>query len=294
MNNLNQNLLNKVTYLDVVEGVKQLQNEVSDVIICDPPYNIGKDFIQTKDKLPISDYVGWAEQWLDECLRTLKPDGTMYIYGFSEILAHLSVLVESKNYSVRWLIWHYTNKNTPHSSFWQRSHESILCVYKNKPIFNIDDVREPYSEAFLKNSAGKIRKQTPGRFSKGDKETVYNAHALGALPRDVIKVAALAGGQGAKERWALCKTCNEIVKPNDKKNHKEHELIQHPTQKPEELTTKLIKAAKHKNQSNSLILIPFAGSGAECVVSKKLKYTFIAFDNSIDYVNLANAWLNTI
>ena len=44
-------------------------------------------------------------------------------------------------------------------------------------------------KGFLKNAAGKVRKATKGRFSKGDKETVYKAHKNGALPRDVIKIS---------------------------------------------------------------------------------------------------------
>jgi len=47
------------------------------------------------------------------------------------------------------------------------------------------------------------------RFSKpGAEETTYTAHERGALPRDVLKVPALAGGAGRKER------------------------VNHPTQKP--------------------------------------------------------------
>lgn len=79
----------------------------------------------------------------------------MYIYGFSETLA----LIYSKIYekiNIRWLVWHYTNKVVPRLNFWQRTHESILCCYKTKNyIFNKDDIREPYTENFLKNSAGK-------------------------------------------------------------------------------------------------------------------------------------------
>jgi site-specific DNA-methyltransferase (adenine-specific) len=52
----------------------------------------------------------------------------------------------------------------------------------------------------LNGAAGKIRKGTLGRFSNGNKETIYKAHEGGALPRDVIKTPALAGGAGMNER----------------------------------------------------------------------------------------------
>ena len=188
-----QNIKNQ----DCIEGLKKIKKDSVDVIICDPPYNIGKDFGNNSDKQKMDVYLKWCDEWIKECVRVLKPSGTMYIYGFSEILAFIRVRI---NINVRWIIWHYLNKTVPRLNFWQRTHESILCCYKDKPIFNRDDVREPYTKGFLKNAAGKVRKATKGRYSKGDKETVYKAHANGALPRDVIKISALAGGAGKKER----------------------------------------------------------------------------------------------
>jgi len=189
--------MNRIYNEDCVLGMKKIQSESVDIIICDPPYNIGKNFGNNSDKQQMDDYLLWCDQWIAECLRILKPNGTLYIYGFSEILAFIRTRLSC---NVRWLVWHYTNKVTPSLNFWQRTHESILCCYKDKPIFNRDDVREPYTESFLKNAAGKVRKSTKGRFSNGENETIYNAHEGGALPRDVIKVPALAGGAGKKER----------------------------------------------------------------------------------------------
>jgi DNA modification methylase len=37
----------------------------------------------------MSDYLVWCDEWIKECLRILKPNGTLYIYGFSEILAFI-------------------------------------------------------------------------------------------------------------------------------------------------------------------------------------------------------------
>jgi site-specific DNA-methyltransferase (adenine-specific) len=65
----------------------------------------------------------------------------------------------------------------PSLNFWQRRHEAIITCWKSdKSLFNRDDVREPYTETFLKNSAGKIRTGTFCRFSRKGKETIYNAH----------------------------------------------------------------------------------------------------------------------
>ena len=254
---------------DCIVGMKKLPDNSVDLIICDPPYNIGKDFGNNSDKQPMEDYLNWCDQWIEQCFRILKSKGTLFIYGFSEILAYIRVRIDlSKN--VRWLVWHYTNKNTPTARFWCRSHESILCCSKDKsPIFNRDDVREPYTEGYVKNAAGKTRKATKGRFSNGEKETIYKAHENGALPRDVIKISALAGGAGKKER------------------------VDHPTQKPLELCEKLIKSCINKGEGNVLV-VPFAGSGSECLAAKKLGVNYIGYEINPDYVALCNQRLDEI
>jgi len=255
--------INKIHHNDCIDGMKKIENETADIILCDPPYNIGKDFGNNSDKQNMDEYLLWCDKWIQECLRILKPNGTLYIFGFSENLAFIRTKIACH---VRWLIWHYTNKTTPSLNFWQRSHESILCCSKTaKPTFNRDDVREPYTETFIKNASGKVRKATKGRFSKGDTETIYNAHEMGALPRDVIKVPALAGGAGKKER------------------------VDHPTQKPLQLCDTLIKAAMNKDkQSPSLLIVPFAGSGSECVAAKNNNVNYIGFEINNDYITIAN------
>jgi site-specific DNA-methyltransferase (adenine-specific) len=134
-----------MTEIIIAKRVQQIIN--GDCIICDPPYNIGKDFGNDSDKQKMDEYLRWCDEWITECIRILKPKGTLYIYVFSEILAFIRVRI---NINVRWIIWHYTNKVTPSLNFWQRTHESILCCSKEKPHFNRDDVREPYTETFLK------------------------------------------------------------------------------------------------------------------------------------------------
>jgi site-specific DNA-methyltransferase (adenine-specific) len=164
---------------DVLSVTPTLDSGSAQIVIADPPYNIGKDFGNKSDKQPMGDYLKWCDEWIKECLRILRPDGTMFIYGFSEILALiLSRVPEEVNR--RWVVWHYTNKTTPTLNFWQRSHESIIVLWKDSKVFHRDDVREPYTDGFIKGAAGKTRKGTKGRFSKeGAPDTTYAAHPKG-------------------------------------------------------------------------------------------------------------------
>jgi len=288
---MNTNMKNTIVMMDCVAGMKEIPDNSIHTIVADPPYNIGKDFGNDSDKQDMDKYLEWSQEWINEGYRTLVDGGSMFVYGFSEILAHIFVNVP---YNKKWLVWHYTNKTVPSLKDWQRSHESIIHIWKgDKKNFNLDDVREPYTEQFLKNAAGKVRKSTVGRFSNGEKETVYTANPNGALPKDVFKVPALAGGSGASERWFFCNNCGEAYPPNLKKSHSDHDIYTHPTQKPYELTKKLFLSSIPKDVTPN-VMVPFAGSGSELVVAKQLGWNFIGFELNPDYVRLGNSWLSKI
>lgn len=258
-----------------------------DVVIADPPYNIGKDFGNNSDKQTLQQYFEWVSEWLDLCFNSLSSGGIIYVYGFPEILAHIAIRYPIDKQ--RWLVWHYTNKTVPRLKFWQRSHESILCLWKGaRPRLYIDCIREEYTDGF-KKCIGKTRKETFCRYSQKGQKSIYNGHKNGAMPRDVLKVPALAGGAGGKERWFLCKTCgNKLCKPHELEEHRGHEILKHPTQKPMELSRRLLQSAINGKGA----LIPFAGSGSECVVAKRLGCRFFATEINKEYVDLGRKWLS--
>lgn len=281
-----------IYHIDVVEGLKKVKSNSVDCIILDPPYNIGKNYGNNKTKLEMSEYVSWAQQWLTECERILKPNGTMYVYGFSEVLAHLSVNI---NLNQRWLVWHYTNKTVPSLNFWQRTHESILCCWKEDKTFFRDQVRVPYTDRFIKGYKNKNRKRpnTKGRFtSKKDKEvqTFYTVNDKGALPRDVICSPSLAGGAGSKERFFYSPSMSKLITSRQKKELVKDgvdisDLISHPTQKPVKVTETLLDACIEEGQI-ATVLIPFAGTGSECYVCEQRGYEWAAFEINEDYVQM--------
>ena len=43
-----------------------------DIVICDPPYNIGKDFGNDSDKQKMDTYLNWCDEWIAECIRILN------------------------------------------------------------------------------------------------------------------------------------------------------------------------------------------------------------------------------
>ncbi len=279
---------------DVLKILKnQLLTMKFDVVIADPPYNIGKDFGNNADNLPIADYVAWCGKWLEQCFRLLNDNGLVYVYGFHEVLARIAAAYPVDEQ--RWLAWYYTNKAVPSSKFWQRSHEAILCLWQpgtKRPTLEIDQIREPYTDHFLK-CAGKVRNSTNGRYSRGNKKTIYNNNG-GALPRDVIAVPALAGGAGRAERWFYCRDCGgEVRPPSELPDHDGHEVLKHPTQKPMALTQRLIQSRiqSRTDGKSGRVLIPFAGSGSECVVAKTLGVPYLGVEINPEYASFGRSWV---
>ena len=251
--------LNDIILGDCQELIKEMPKGLKfDLIIADPPYNVGKDFGNNKDQRDLTDYVSWSVSWIKLCLSRLKAGGLLYVYGFSEILSYIAVQFPLENQ--KWMVWHYTNKTIPSLKFWQRSHETIICFWKGKrPDLEIDQIREPYTLAY-KKCIGKKRKATPSRF--GSRETIYKGHKNGALPRDVLKISALAGGKGLIERSPL----------------------KHPTQKPLELLNRLLQAS---TKEGDLILDPFTGSSSTGIAARRLNRPFIGIDNNSQFLDLS-------
>lgn len=68
--------------------LKQMKEKSVNLIFADAPYNIGKNFGNNSDRWEnVGAYIDWCRQWIDECMRILKDDGTMYFMtalGFSQ------------------------------------------------------------------------------------------------------------------------------------------------------------------------------------------------------------------
>lgn len=240
---------------DAIAWLRSLASESVDVVFADPPYNIKKaewDSFESQ-----AAYVDWSLQWIQEAARVLKPTGSLFICGFSEIIADIKLPASRYFAGCRWLIWHYKNKANLGSD-WGRSHESILHFRKSKNFtFNIDDIRIPYGKHTLKYPDHPQAETS--QYGRGKKRaSVWQPNARGAKPRDVLEIPT---------------TCNGM-----------HEKTPHPTQKPEELLRKLILAASNEGD---LIIDPFLGSGTTAVVAEQLRRTWKGCDISLEYCRWA-------
>lgn len=239
---------------DSIEWLKSIKKETIDLIFADPPYNIKKadwDKFESQEK-----YIDWSMQWIKNAARILKKTGTLYICGFSEILADLKHPSMKYFKNCKWFIWHYKNKANLGKDR-GRSHESILHLRKSgKFTMNIDDVRIPYGKHTLKYPSHPQAKTSQYGNGKERKDT-WKPHPLGAKPKDVLEIPTTCNGMGEK--------------------------TPHPTQKPEELLRNLILASSNEND---LVLDPFSGSGTTLVAAEQLGRKWLGCDMSCQY----NKW----
>jgi site-specific DNA-methyltransferase (adenine-specific) len=71
--------INKIHNVDVLEGLRSLEENSIDLIITSPPYNLSIGYTDNSDRLDYDDYLAWATAWLGGCRRVLKPDGRICI-----------------------------------------------------------------------------------------------------------------------------------------------------------------------------------------------------------------------
>ena len=58
-----------------------------DLVVADPPYNLGKSSWDKFDSP--EDYLAWTRRWVEAARLALKPTGSLYLMGFSEVLAQI-------------------------------------------------------------------------------------------------------------------------------------------------------------------------------------------------------------
>lgn len=240
---------------DAIAWLKSLPDASADLVFADPPYNIGRAEWDTFESQQA--YIEWSVQWIEQAARVLKPTGTLYVCGFSEILADLRLPASRFFQGCRWIVWHYKNKANLGND-WGRAHESILHFRKSRKFtFNTDDVRIPYGNHTLKYP--EHPQAETSQYSKGNgKGRLWQPHPKGAKPKDVIEIPT---------------TCNGM-----------HEKTPHPTQKPEELLRQIVLAS---SDPGDLVIDPFLGSGTTAVVAEQLKRQWKGCDISPEYCRWA-------
>ena len=127
----------KIICGDCLEVMKQIPDNSVDLVLTDPPYNIGKDF--ENDNLPAKEYLEWCDKWIREIVRVCKIGGAIYLTLGFQCVAELKIIF-NKFETLRlknWIIW-YRQDGWKSDKGFGHSHEHILYFIKdNVPLFDL-------------------------------------------------------------------------------------------------------------------------------------------------------------
>lgn len=237
-----------------IEEMKKLEENSIDLIFADPPYWMrvegvlkrveGTDFDGCMDAWDqfesLEDYEAFTKEWLRECYRILKPDGSIWVIGGMQCIYTIGAIMQEIGY---WLIndivWHKKNP-TPNfkGTRLNNSHETLIWATKSK--------KSKYT--FHYKTAKELNLDTVDEadYEKGIRKQ------LGS----VWKIAVCSG--------------------NERLKNEQGEKL-HTTQKPEELLYRIIAISSNVGD---MVLDPFGGTMTTGAVAKRLgrKYFMIERD----------------
>ena len=122
-----------VIHGDSLDVLAEFPGESIDLIFADPPYNIGKTFSDFADSWPsIADYTKWCTQWLEDCIRILKPTGSMYIMTSTQSMPYLDIWLRDRINIMSRIVWHYDSSGVQAKRYFGSLYEPILHCAKTR------------------------------------------------------------------------------------------------------------------------------------------------------------------
>tara|TARA_B100000073_G_scaffold346150_1_gene356861 strand:- start:1606 stop:2409 length:804 start_codon:yes stop_codon:yes gene_type:complete len=221
---LKNTLNDKYILTDFMEYVKKQEDNSFDLVIADPPYFQIKGDFDFKWKTP-QEYLDFCREWLLECKRVLKPNGTLIIWGSvgekQITFARLAIMIEDENlfYRRNWVTQSNTRGIGAKTNYMSAREDFLFLVNNEKDFtFNI-----PYKEEASKR-------------------------------KDL--------GANGKPRTNKFKRVSNVWSDITEASQSSLERSSHPTIKAIKLCDRLIRT--HSNEGDK-VLIPFGGSGSEFI-----------------------------
>jgi DNA modification methylase len=245
------------------------------LIYIDPPFDVGADFSmkveigdQELTKKPnVLEELAYRDTWgkgadsfiamIYERLSLMKDlladDGSIYVHCDYRVNGYMRLVLDEifgKEYFRNEIIWCYTGASLTKNKFVQKHDNIIVFAKSDTPIFNWEDVAIPYSE------------ETVARTGRGSGDLgLYGEDDAENKHKDRLKKY----GKVPEDWWA------DIYRIQGNALEK----VDYPTQKPEKLLERIIKASSNEGD---LIADFFCGSGSTLAVAEKMGRKWIGSD----------------
>ena len=233
---------------DAIQVLSELIPDQSvHLIFADPPYNIGKRFSGFVDKWESDEaYAQWCCQWLDLCIQKLKPSGTLYAMSSTQGVPYLDIYLRKHLHILSRIIWHYDSSGVQAKNHFGSLYEPILHCVKDRQnyTFNADDILVE-AKTGAKRKLMDYRKSTP---------KPYNSQKV---PGNV---------------WYFPRV-----------RYRMPEYEKHPSQKPERLMERIIKASSNPGD---VVLDPFSGTFTTCAVARRLGRQAVGIELQEEYIKI--------
>ena len=239
--------LDAVICADMMEAMQRIPDEMADLIILDPPYNLTRDFggssFTARNDQEYEDYL---RSWMHTVCQKLKPTGSLYLCGDWRCTAAMQRVLSDELTILNRITWQ-REKGRGAKSNWKNSMEDIWFAVKDPQhyYFNVEAVMM--------------------------KRRVLAPYKVNGEPKD--------WEEGKDGKYRLTYPSNfwdDISVPF----WSMHENTDHPTQKPEKLIAKLILAS---SKEGDVVFDPFMGSGTSCVVASKLGRHYCGIEQNEEY-----------
>jgi site-specific DNA-methyltransferase (adenine-specific)/adenine-specific DNA-methyltransferase len=247
---------NQIIVGDCLAEMLRLPADCSQLIIADPPYNLNKDFGLWKESKRRQSWLPWCKEWLAECKRILSPGGNLFVYGIHHHLCWVQCALYDLGLQYRrQIIWNYDNGFAGYSTRSLAARYEPILWFSKGDGYTYHTIREPYKSV----------ERLKHKITKNGK--TWTPHPEGRMLGDIWTFPTLAGRRFRDEK------------------------VNHPTQKPLSLTIRIVE---HFSNPGELVVVPFAGSGTECLAAAMLNRDYWGVELNPAYVQIAQSRIDKL
>lgn len=133
--------LNRVTCGDALATMQGLPTDSIDLIFIDPPYNLGYRYQNHNDTMPQDEYLAWCQSWLTECIRILRPTGSLFLLHIPRTAMLLGAWLDERLTFQHWIGWKASGNRS--NKPLMPDHYALLW-YTKSDVFTVNEVRSKH------------------------------------------------------------------------------------------------------------------------------------------------------